>query len=305
MKDLTKDFEYERLIREEMEHYAQIEVTDDLKEGGVHASSAWHHYWDRVKPVIQGSGFGNMGAYLSQAFSHLERPIEVLSLGSGYCGHELGLARTIAHSHRIHCTDINEDLFGQAKAVVRDEGLSVDFSAADINFLALEPQRYDLVFAHAVIHHVINLEHLFEQLAGCLAPGGLLHLVDVVGKNRKLIWDENERFANALLELLPSRITRGLRLAVSEADNGMEGIRQQEIIPHLRKTFTPLFEHRHGAFMRFICTNPELGAAFDPRDSEARHCLDFLIDCDDSSVRHGLLRPLELWGVYRVAAPTG
>ncbi len=304
MKDLTKDFEYERLVCEEKEHYAQIEVTDDLKEGGAHASSSWHHYWERVRPVVQDSGFASMGAYLSRVFSHLERPIEVLSLGSGYCGHELALARSITRSHRIHCTDINEDLFGQAKSVVRDEGLSIDFSSADINFLTLEPQRYDLIFAHAVIHHVINLEHLFEQLAGGLAPGGIFHLVDVVGKNRKLIWDENERFANALLDLLPSRLTRGLRLAIPEAEDGMEGIRQQEILPHLRKTFVPLFEHRHGAFMRFICTHPELGPAFDPRDGEASHCLDFLIDSDNSSVRHGLLRPLEIWGVYR-AAPSG
>lgn len=302
MRDLTKDFDYDRLVREEREHFSQIAVTADLREGGVQAASAWQRYWDRQRPAIQASGFANLGAYLSRAMGDLARPIEVLSLGSGYCGHELTLARSFTRDYRIHCTDINEELFAQARAVARDEKLNVDFSAADINFLNLEPRRYDLIFAHAVVHHVINLEHLFAQLAEGLAPDGILHLVDVVGKNRKLIWDENEQFANALLAQLPAHVTRGVRLAVPEGDDGMEGIRQQEILAELRKTFTPLFELRHGAFMRFVCTHPELGPALGSSGPEAQHCLEFLLDCDDSAVRNGLLRPLEIWGVYRVAS---
>ncbi len=299
MQDLTKTYDYARLIEEEKEHYSHIEVTEDLREGGVHASSAWQHYWERVGKIIGASGFANLGAYLSQSLSHLDRPIEVLSLGSGYCGNELALARQFSCEYRIRCTDINEALFEKAKSVARDERLKIEFGVADINFLALERGRYDLIFAHAVIHHVINLEPLFDQLARGLAPGGVLHLVDVVGKNRKLIWDESERFANALLDLLPDRVTRGVRLAVPEEAEGMEGIRQQDIVPQLRQSFTPLFEHRHGAFMRFICTHPELGPTLDPRNEEGRRYLDFLIDCDDSAVRRGILAPLEIWGVYR------
>ncbi len=301
MQDLTREFDYERLVREEREHYSQIAVTDDLREGGVQAASAWQHYWERFRPIVENSGFANLGAHLSQTLSHLERPIEVLSLGSGYCGHELTLARKFTRDYRILCTDINETLFTQAREVARGEGLALEFRTADINFLALEPGRYDLIFAHAVVHHVINLEHLFGQLATGLADGGLLHLVDVVGKNRKLIWDENEHFANALLDHLPTRLTNGVRLAVPEGDGGMEGIRQQDILPQLRQTFTPLFEHRHGAFMRFICTHPQLGPTLGAADVESRHALDFLIDCDESAVRHGLLRPLEIWGVYRAS----
>jgi hypothetical protein len=146
---------------------------------------------------------------------------------------------------------------------------------------------------------VINLEHLFEQLVAGLTEGGIFHLVDVVGKNRKLIWEENECLANALLDALPGHLTRGLHLAVSEEAEGMEGIRQQEILDHLRKHFAPLFEHRHGAFMRFICTDPRFGSSFDPTNPEARRYLDYLIESDDSSVCHGVLQPLEIWGVYR------
>jgi SAM-dependent methyltransferase len=183
--------------------------------------------------------------------------------------------------------------------VVRDEGLAVEFEVADLNFMAIEPQRYDLILAHAVVHHVINLEHLFEHVAAGLATGGLFHLVDVAGQNRKLIWDSSERLVNALLEAMPRDITHGLRVDAPYEAEGMEGIRQAEVIPQLRRHFSPLFEHRHGSFMRFIGTNLALSRCFDPGDARARRYLDFLIDVDDAAVRYGVLAPLEIWGIYR------
>src|SRR5262249_51443528 len=124
------------------------------------------------------------------------------------------------------------------------------------------------------------------------------HIAEVIGKNRKLIWDENERYANALLDLLPETVTRGKRIAIPEDLGGMEGIRQQDILPLLRKDFAAVFEHRHGAFIRFICTHAELGLALDPDDSDSRQYLDFLIASDNCCVRYGILQPLEIWGVY-------
>ncbi len=302
MRDRTRDYDYDRLLREEKEHYSKIEVTEGLKEGGIHASSAWEYYWRGIADRIAPGGFGDMAAYLSRPGSRpaAGRPIEVLSLGSGYCGHEIDLARRLPRPYRVHCTDINEQIFEKAKQIARAEALEVEFRVADLNHIQVEPGRYHLVFAHAALHHVINLERLFEQVSAGLAPGGVFHVVDVVGENRKLIWDENQRYANALLALLPASVTRGAQVVVEAVDEGMEGIRQQETLPMLHQAFTPIFELRHGAFMRFICTHPELGPALDPRDPDRRRLIDFLIASDDCAVRHGILRPLELWGVYRV-----
>ncbi len=301
MTDHTRAYDYDRLVREEKEHYAHIEITDGLKEGGAHASSAWQHYWEHVGRRIAEGPFANLGEALVRGRPAEGRPLEILSLGSGYCGHELDLARSLRVPYRIRCTDLNEALFEQARAKATAEGLHVEFGAADINFMSIDRRRYDLILAHACIHHVINLEHLLDQVAGGLAEGGLFHTVDVVGRNRKLIWDENERYANAVLDLVPARITGGRRLRVEEDAEGMEGIRQEEILPQLRRTLRPVYEHRHGAFMRFVCTDPELSLGFDPRDDEARRFLDFLIAADDLAVRFGVLQPLELWGVYRRA----
>jgi hypothetical protein len=109
MEDLTKQYSYEKLIQEEKEHYSQIEVTDDLTEGGVHANSSWSYYWQRIATVIGQSEYANLPVYLDRAFGSLETPIRILSLGSGYCGNEIGLAKGLASRHIITCTDINED----------------------------------------------------------------------------------------------------------------------------------------------------------------------------------------------------
>jgi SAM-dependent methyltransferase len=200
--------------------------------------------------------------------------------------------------YRITCTDLNPALFEKARAAAKAENLALEFAEADLNFIDVAPGRYDLIFAHASLHHVINVERLFEQMTRGLAPRGLLHLVEVVGKNRKLIWDESERYANALLELLPAEVTGGIRLDVKEDESAMEGVRQEAIGTCLRSSFRPVFEHWHGAFMRFICTHPDLAPRFDPGNPERRRYLDFLIEADDHAVRSGVLRPLEVWGVY-------
>jgi SAM-dependent methyltransferase len=331
MMDLTRSYKYEKLIKEEIEHYGEIEVTDDLTEGGANDNPTWHYYWNRVHAVIATTEFANIAAYLSRTVP-TERSIEILSLGSGYCGHELKLARSLSRPYTLRCTDINENLFVKAKEAVRTESLSVEFEVADLNFIQLQPKRYDLIFAHASIHHVINLEHLLDQVAQALTSHGIFQLVEVVGKDRTLIWDENQRMANALLAALPKRITGGLLIsdaapakgvlgrikrdakrAVKKIAfvkplleglglikvDGMEGIRQSEIVDQLRQRFTPLFELRHGAFMRRICKNPALAACFDPNNREALQFLEFLIDADEAAVNRGVLRPLEIWGIYR------
>jgi SAM-dependent methyltransferase len=299
MRDRTADYDYQRLLEEEKEHYSHIEVTEGLKEGGVHASSAWQYYWEGVARRIAPGGFADLAAVLGSLGSP-ERTIEVLSLGSGYCGHEIDLARRLPRPYRVRCTDINEGIFERARKVAGEERLALEFGVADLNNLRIEPGRFDLILAHASLHHVINLEQLFEQVAVGLSPRGIFHVVEVVGENRKLIWDENQRYANALLDLLPPEVTGGVRLAVGADAEGMEGIRQQDILPLLHDRFQPAFELRHGAFMRFVCTHTELAAALDPGQPDRRRLLDFLVESDECAVRHGVLRPLELWGVYRL-----
>jgi hypothetical protein len=66
MSDLTGNYDYGRLIREEKEHYSGIEVTDELKEGGVHAHDSWAYYWQGIARRVGESEFSNLPVYLNR-----------------------------------------------------------------------------------------------------------------------------------------------------------------------------------------------------------------------------------------------
>jgi SAM-dependent methyltransferase len=298
MKDLTTNCDYARLIQEEKEHYSTIEVTDELTEGGGHANSAWKYYWTRVAEELRSSPFSDIVGYLERQYKRQNRPLRILSLGSGYCGHELALAQKLTCPYQITCTDINEGLFTEARRRAQVSDLSLRFQVEDLNFIRIDPGSYDLIFAHAVLHHVVNLEMLFDQIDRGLADEGILNIVEVIGKNRRLLWEENEHFANAILDALPYELTRGAKLQVSDGE-GMEGVRQEEIVSILKEKFEPLYEYTHGAFMRYVCTDERLARHLNPDHDRGKRYLDLLIDIDRSAVRNDILRPLEIWGVYR------
>ena len=101
-----------------------------------------------------------------------------------------------------------------------------------------------------------------------------------------------------ILDALPAELTRGAKLQVTE-EEGMEGIRQEQILSILREAFEALYEYTHGAFMRYICTDERFATYLNPEHELRRRYLDLLIDIDRSTVQNGILRPLEIWGVYR------
>ncbi len=266
------------------------------KEGYGHADDSWQFYWLRLHDRLKGTPFADLLGYIERVFQDLGRPLRILSLGRG---HELDMVRRLRLPHHIVCTDPNAAMFAPAREAAARAAFSFEIREAELDFLHIEPRRYDLIVAHAALHPVVNLEHLLEQVAGGLSNRGLFHVTEVVGRNGTLLWDENQRLANTLLDALPPHMTRGLRLAVEAEAKGLEAMRQEDILPLLHDTFSTAFEHGHGAFMRFICTHPVLGACFDVKDPSALAALEFLIACDDAAVRHGILRPLEIWGLYR------
>lgn len=274
-------------------------VTEGLQQKGPPTSPAWRHYNERLRPVLQASGFASLGNHLSRVLSEIGRPIEVLSLGGGSGDHELALARSFSLSYNIRWHGGESGRFDQTAEIARKEGLRIEFAGSEIEALVLDRRRYDLVVMRGIFHRVLGPEAFFESISGALAPSGLLQIEDVVGENHRILWEENEWFVNALLERLPEKLTRGARVAAPGGDDGLGGPCHEAILGLLRRRFSAVFEHRHGAFMRFVCAHPELGHTLGAADTAARNSLDFLIDSDDSAVRHELLRPLELWGVYR------
>jgi hypothetical protein len=82
--DWTKCFGYEVLIEEEIELYSALEVTEDLKEGGIAANRAWNHWYEYLAATWR----TDFGSEIVEAASRAAEP-RLLSLGCGYGGMEI------------------------------------------------------------------------------------------------------------------------------------------------------------------------------------------------------------------------
>jgi ubiquinone/menaquinone biosynthesis C-methylase UbiE len=72
------------------------------------------------------------------------------------------------------CTDISPGMLEALRANADSLGLSVHTAVADAERLPFDHDAFDLVYGHAVLHHIPHLEAAFGELHRVLAPGGTL-----------------------------------------------------------------------------------------------------------------------------------
>src|SRR3989338_3314923 len=75
---------------------------------------------------------------------------------------------------RFDAIDISEKAVQRAKDQAREQRLPINYSCVDLNFCQLEKNRDDLGRAQTCLHHIVELEHLAEQIFKSLKPNGLL-----------------------------------------------------------------------------------------------------------------------------------
>ena len=300
--DWTKCFAYEALISEEIEHYSEIEVTQDLKEGGLQANHAWERYFQYLTALWQ----TNLSAEIANAARRFQSP-RILSLGCGYGGMELDAARHLAPPYELHAIDINERLFSGARTMAERDGLNVTFQALDLNFIELEENSFDVIFAHSSLHHLLNFEHIFQQVYKALSDSGRFIVLDIIGKTQVLFWPENVDFAARLVAEMPEPYRPGLAadpkaLFPAYTDGalqeGMEGIRQEEMEQQIEYLFHPLEKFKYNAFVRLICTHGGIAPNFDVSRAEDLAALESLYRLDQQEIAAGRLRATEMFAVY-------
>jgi SAM-dependent methyltransferase len=79
------------------------------------------------------------------------------------------------------------------------------FYRADLNFVRLPRARYDVIWSSGCLHHIINLESLFDQVERALRPGGLFAIHDYIGESRMRFSAERLDRINAVLRQVPAR----------------------------------------------------------------------------------------------------
>jgi SAM-dependent methyltransferase len=202
--------------------------------------------------------------------SEKDRAVRFVSVGSGNCDLEIGLAQALVRKGRqnfvIDCLDLNPAMLERGRAAAEQNGVADRLSFVEADFNDWQPSRqYEAVVANQALHHVVNLEGLFGQIRGALAPRGRFIISDMIGRNGHQLWPEALEIVHEFWRRLPERYryNNALRRYEELYENwdcsfeSFEGIRAQDILPLLLEFF-------HFEFF-FGCGNvidPFVGRAF-------------------------------------------
>lgn len=123
---------------------------------------------------------------------------------------------------------------------------------ADLNFIALEAETYDLIVSSGTVHHVTNLEYLADQINGALTAQGRFFLQDYVGEPRFDFTAEKRRVYEVIYERdLQRQPGRRSGLLWSDASDLSPfcGVRSDEILSVFRTMLDCLEEHTAAALV--------------------------------------------------------
>jgi ubiquinone/menaquinone biosynthesis C-methylase UbiE len=127
-----------------------------------------------------GIDFGPVGqrqvrAKLAKALGGLPlRPFgDSLEIGAGTGYFTLNLLQ-LGLIERATATDISPGMLATLAGTAEDLGLEVETIRSEAERLPFEDASFDLVFGHAVLHHVPDLRRSFAEFRRVLRPGGMV-----------------------------------------------------------------------------------------------------------------------------------
>ena len=270
------------------------------------------HYWSNkhLLPKFQSFGFNSQNEMF---LTHLEkaclRPTpRFVSLGAGNCDLELELARTLkgkGHDFTLDCLELNPTMLERGRAAADAAGLSsnLNFIPTDLNAWNAAGE-YDAVIAIQSLHHVVNLEGLFDEVKRCLRPGGTFLISDMIGRNGHQRWPEALEVVHEFWRKLPPSYRFNKLLNRYEefyeswdcSVEGFEGVRSQDILPLLLERFHFQFFFPFGnAIDPFV--DRAFGPHFDPAAEWDRSSIDAVHQRDDDEMAAGRFKPTHLLAV--------
>jgi SAM-dependent methyltransferase len=308
--------EYAERLRREQEIFAdQIDINELPRI---------YHYWSHtyLRPKLEAFGVANPDEFFADALLTAAResgasPARFVSLGAGNCDTEVRVAQILLargfSDFTLECVDINPIMLERGATLARETGLAAQVLPITGDFNDWQPaRRYDAVMANQSLHHVMNLEGLFDAIAANLPPHGRFVISDMIGRNGHLRWPEALSIVREFWAELPPhyRFHRQLREQWDEfvdfdcSGEGFEGIRAQDILPLLIERFG--FERFLG-FANVIDAfiDRGFGGHFDADSPTDRDLIDRIHARDEAGMLDGSLKPTHAMAVMRNASYAG
>lgn len=162
--------------------------------------------------------------------------------------------RILATNPAVHATffDLSGGPLARRRRLAERFPGRVDTCTADLNFVELAPESYDLIVSSSTIHHVINLERLAAEIDRALAPGGYFFLDDYVGEPRFQFSAAKKRVYEEIFNR--DRVRQGAKPSgvvwLDTADlSPMCGVRSDEILTVFRARLREVELHTAGALL--------------------------------------------------------
>jgi ubiquinone/menaquinone biosynthesis C-methylase UbiE len=96
-----------------------------------------------------------------------------LEIGSGTGYFSLNLLQ-LGIIQQLTATDISPGMLDRLSTTAETLGLEAETVATEAEQLPFEDESFDLVFGHAVLHHIPNLERALAEFRRVLRPGGAI-----------------------------------------------------------------------------------------------------------------------------------
>ncbi len=305
--------DYEQRLARERELYKDNVTISDLPP--------IFHYWAKayIRPLLEQCGVSNPDDFFAKYLLESARSTgtaRFLSVGSGNCDNEIRIAQSLRalglEQFQIRCLDLNPEMLERGRAAAEAEGLGAffEYESGDFNSWKANGQSYTGVLAIHSLHHVVQLEHLFEQLEKALDPGGYLIVNDMIGRNGHARWPEALEHVHRFWQELPPtyRYNRQLRRHEELYENwdcsmdGFEGIRAQDILPLLNERFY------FRVFIPFsniidVFVDRGFGYNFDREAEWDRSFVDRVQAFDEDALLNQLVTPTKMLAVLSKAVP--
>lgn len=163
---------------------------------------------------------------------------------------------------------------------------------------------YDAVIANQSLHHVLELEHLFEAVAGALGEDGDFIVSDMIGRNGHMRWPEALEIVREFWRELPPAYRFNRQLHRQEdvfmdwdcSVEGFEGVRAQDFLPLLLQRFGfRLFLAYGNVVDPFI--DRGFGHNFDAEAEWDRAFIDRVHARDEAAILSGQVKPTHMLAV--------
>ncbi len=298
---------YEQRVSRELESYR--EERPELGLPSIFTYWAIRYLSPRLRGVMDVQTIPEFFAKYMMGCLHQTSSRHVASIGCGDCETEIAVARYFlehgTENFVFHCYDISGFVIERAKARVAGEGLDQHFRfiVQDLNSWA-PSVTFAAVMANHSLHHMLNLEHIFDTVMTSLDEGGLFVVADMIGRNGHMRWPEALELVDAIWRFCPDtyKYNHLLHRLEQEYENwdcskdGFEGIRAQDILPALVERFH--FERFLGfGNLPDIFIERTFGPNLDPGNPKDAAFIDFLEMLNGQLITSGVLKPTQMFAV--------